>query len=230
MVVFDEEDMAELVLLSKIRRLQTSSKKRSRKRKREAHTDVVEIYSDDEDAIPQSVYIDRDEKRAHCYGLSSVEFRRLVKIGAPVVLFNMLALLVVRNELPLRQNSWVEMFEGCGAVKRGFWEIGESAEGFDLLNDPTAQNILVPEGALNAVRMIMSVRDDGGANFGTLCKSWIWICRKKSRRSLMFPLGREPWPDFVREGNQMVAFVTLLKLLLIVGGGSCFPVNNRSFL
>ena len=147
------------------------------------------------------------------YGVSDAVFRRLLLSGAPLQLFQML-FFIASTTMIGQDVDFVDYYAGVGRLTQSFRNAGYSALRFEFNDGGADQNALSSHGMLT--QLVYALRCfDGTAltHWGTVCSSWVWICRATSGRSEVNPLGfldRKP----VREGNTMVARMAVVLWLL----------------
>ena len=116
------------------------------------------------------------------------------------------------------------MFAGRKVVTRGLRVLGYCAVAFERRDDPQ-MDFLTPKGFLQATCLALSLRNKGFLLAAPVCSSWVWLSRSVTRRSTVFPLGLGNNTQCVAEGNEMVA--KLVVLLLIVQAFDCFWVLEQ---
>ena len=166
-------------------------------------------------AIPPKHIIRRSSVvEAERCGISASCVRRMKRTKAPQILFSLLSLIFMMNGGPVKRSvHGLDMFYGVAKVEASFLSKGLSALGYDMVRNPTRQNILHDDGMATLLVWALMVIQFGYSHWGTLCSSWIWMCRSVTERSFMTPLGRADIP-FVAEGNMMVSRMVLVWHLL----------------
>ena len=76
-----------------------------------------------------------------------------------------------------------------------------------------AHDLCSGAGFVTALIFVLRLKANGFSSWGAVCSSWIWVVRSTSQRSKTNPLG-DTSKEFVRIGNQMVARMALLLLVL----------------
>ena len=154
---------------------------------------------------------------AASYGLEPSEFKAMLRFGVPIALFNVLYVLHHRyiqsgdpNATPYL--DFIEFFSGAGQICNAMVRAGFNAQGYDVLDDGVFEHFIGAQGFLCAIKMMMLLRKHGGNHWGTVCSSWVWLCRSTSKRSVAFPLGMPPQCKSVLAGNEMVSNMCLLLL------------------
>ena len=153
----------------------------------------------------------RIKNAAASRGVTAPEFKRMLLVGLPLVLLNCLCFL--HAVVPAQAEAAVacaEMFSGAGHVALPF---KPRAAEFDI-NRGDMEDVNSAAGFLTALRVIRDVdhevgRKRGMSHWGTVCSSWIYLCRASTERSLASPLGNTKKLN-VRMANQMVARVCIL--------------------
>jgi hypothetical protein len=139
-------------------------------------------------------------------GFSVVAYPRLKSLGCPSQFIELMVLaraslkgLYGHPELVL-----FEMFCGVDAITREFAKLQLPAMGFDALKGPVLNDIMTPDGFINATIMVMSLDQRHGFLWlATVCSSWVWIYRKSAGRSIRNPLGDTS--TSTTQANTMVA-------------------------
>ena len=150
---------------------------------------------------------------ASLLGLEMDSYRRLLFMGAPTVLYDMLKFVQqVSNPDRIYKLLMVEYFCGCAAMTRSFQSAGYPATGVDQDKDRCFENILSDQGMLFCIRLAMALAPHGVMWLGTVCSSFVWLCRSTTARSERNPRGNTDLAC-VSMGNQMAARSALLALL-----------------
>ena len=132
----------------------------------------------------------RRDLRGAYIGVDGQTFRSLQRLGMPIVLYRILHDLTGMRDLVQHQDlDFVEFFSGQGHLHRSVRSLGLKATGYDLKQDAVLQNIMTVQGFITAVQWCRRVRAGGHCHFGTVCSSWVWMCRATTRRSESCPLG-----------------------------------------
>ena len=205
--------------------------------------DCPQLFSSDEDTIsssdgeiaqpmgsfiPRPVTRRRSDARAASYGLSGQCFRRLLKMGAPIILFNCLCTLFWCSAVSNSQDlSGVEFFAGIGTIYRHFRDAGLGSAQHDIIIDDDLHNFMSPCGWINALQLCRRLMAGGLASFATVCSTWIWCSRGSTHRSPQNPLAPEPRSAGVAEANAMVSRMVLLWYM-IVASDSVFILEQPS--
>ena len=107
----------------------------------------------------------------------------------------------------------LELFAGRKAVTRGFRLLGHVAVAFERRDDPS-MDFLTPCGFLQATCLALSLRTNGFLLAAPVCSSWVWLSRSVTRRSTVHPLGLGSNAECVEQGNEMVAKLAVLLLIV----------------
>ena len=142
-------------------------------------------------AIPPKHIIRRSSVvEAERCGISASCVRRMKRTKAPQILFSLLSLIFMINGGPVKRSvHGLDMFCGVAKVEASFLSKGLSAFGYDMVRNPTRQNILHDDGMATLLVWALMVIQFGYSHWGTLCSSWIWMCRSVTERSFMTPSG-----------------------------------------
>ena len=111
-----------------------------------------------------------------------------------LVLYELLKLVNKVSASSARDLHCVECFCGVAAIVRAFQAAGLNAVGMDVALDPDYMDLCTSEGMVMAVSLCMKLSPDALAWFATVCSSWIWICRDKTRRRAN-RVEDAAWPD-----------------------------------
>ena len=132
------------------------------------------------------------------------------RVPWPMVL--VLLLLRFTTTLPHdRTIDFSEQFAGTAVISAACRSLGLRGHSQDVLYS-RAMNMLTPAGFALCALSTMRLRPGAILPMGPVCSSWVWMCRKQSRRSFTCPLGDED-AEFVAHGNLMISRVVLLILL-----------------
>ena len=187
---------------------QQKTKKIGGQRRKKPNTDDVEIIG----MTPCSSY----DLNPSSYGLQPEEFYWMLVFGVPIALFNILYVLAHTRPTASTCSStsidFIEFFSGCGQIRDAMIRRGHNACGYDIGDHSTYENLNGAHGLLCAIQLMRLLRTHGGLHWATVCSSWVWICRKTSKRSLAFPLGIPPQCKSVLAGNMMVSNMAVLTL------------------
>lgn len=146
----------------------------------------------------------RDKTVPFC-GLPSQHMHALLQFDVPWQLLHMLAILQwVGGILPHDRVTSVEYFCGPKNVTKAMERKGMKSLGYDIAHSPS-QDINSPHGWITG--LIWCLRTASGNGFswlGTVCSSWVCVCRASTRRSFGNPRG-DLRSGSVREGNRHAA-------------------------
>ena len=212
----------------------------------------VELIHDDDsqeqqllDDAPRFVFVDTDEEeldeedpslplppappvdpveRAKRYGLSTPEYDMLRHFGVPLVLWQVLGMIFDTMGPVTRDLDCLDFFAGLQAVTKAWLQRGWRAQPFEIKLGGVAHDLCSGPGFITALIFVLRLKTNGFSSWGTVCSSWIWVCRSTSQRSKENPLG-DVTKEFVRIGNQMVARMALL-LLVLEARGCCWILEQ----
>ena len=125
-------------------------------------------------------------KKLHHYasarGIPALGFSRMLRCGLPMALINCLVFLhaVSPRDVSADRPHMADLYAGVGNMALAFSEKDLVDQQFDIHRHPIFENILKSECWLAAIRIIRDTRPFGLASFGTVCSSWIYLCRSKS--------------------------------------------------
>ena len=139
---------------------------------------------------------------------------KLLRMGFPMVLFNLL--LVLNNVVPHMEQSldMVEYYSGVGAIADAFRSHGYSSAEWDIKYSSTMHNACEPEGMANQLLLAQQLKVGGLAHWATVCSTWVFVSRSSTGRSMTSPEGNEK-QECVRIGNCQCARMCLTIMLLI---------------
>ena len=150
---------------------------------------------------------------AGLYGVSDAVFRRLRLSGAPLQLFQMLYFIASTNVIS-QDVDFVDFYAGVGRLTTSFRSAGYRALRFEVKDGGRDQDALTAHGMLTQIVYALRCIDGKAmTHWGTVCSSWVWICRSSSGRSDYAPLGFLDRPS-VKQGNCMTARMALVLWLL----------------
>ncbi len=130
--------------------------------------------------------------RACHYGLSAFTFQCLLLCGAPPALFNIIwALYHDSSCTNARDWAVLDYFAGAANFFTTAEILGWVAAAYDILLEARFNDVLGIEGFLVFLQLARGIMPGGFASFATLCTSWIWLCRRTTRRTRENPLGDE---------------------------------------
>ena len=107
----------------------------------------------------------------------------------------------------------VEVFAGEAALSRAFSRFVGCFEPFELRTNPE-HDILNPCGFKLLLLLILRIGKGGHVHIGTPCKSWIFLARSYSRRSLLQPQG----PDAAHCSKSLKKYLTEHNALADITG------------
>ena len=111
----------------------------------------------------------------------------------------------------------VDYYAGQGLVAERFQRFGMHSRKIEVDLDQINHDAIGSEGFVHMVILAMALLPYGLAHFGTVCSSWVFMCRDSSGRSHEYPLGYQQLP-WVRAGNIMSCRMVLLLMLITVRG------------
>ena len=150
---------------------------------------------------------------AGLYGVSDAVFRRLKRSGAPLQLFQVLYF--VASTMVVSQDvDMVDYYAGVGRLSKSFRSAGCRALRFERDDGGPDQDALSAHGLLTMiVYALRCINGQAMTHWGTVCSSWVWICRASSGRSEQNPLGFPNRPSN-SQGNTMTARMAVCLWLL----------------
>ena len=164
-------------------------------------------------ALPRAVVRRSSVVGAERCGITPREFRSLRKQKAPACIFTILACLAHYQYDPDVKIDGVDYFSGVGNIHKAMNSHNLSCLSYDVGNDAELEDFVSPEGFLMAILWALRVCRFGFANWGTVCSTWVWICRATTQRSRCCPLGNET-KLAVKQANLMVSRMALVWHLL----------------
>ena len=120
----------------------------------------------------------------------------------------------ISQERPLivnRNLDLVDLFAGKARIARWATLAGLQAIAFDKLYGEH-MNILTPVGLALIVLLVLRIKVGGLLAAGPQCSSWVWLCRKVTKRSKKNPLGANSCQS-VLDGNATNSHMALLCYL-----------------
>ena len=146
-------------------------------------------------------------------GLTRIACSRLIHMGLPLVMFNILFKLQQMQKVVCDLDC-VEYYAGVGVIADAFAEYGYTSTKYDINIDATHMDACLPEGFLTSVYLFQRLREHGLGHWATVCSSWIFLCRDCSGRSFFNPEGHSD-AEFVAKGNCQIARMCLIIALMI---------------
>ena len=138
----------------------------------------------------------------------------------PTVIFHILALMFAWPDFKdVPDLDMVEWFCGMKELTNAFARAGFKSAGYDMDQHRERQDMNSSIGfvvALQFARRLQKLMDSLGW-FGTVCSTWVWLCRGTTLRTLYRPRG-DVLEYCVREGNRMTARSALLIAYLYSTG------------
>ena len=159
-------------------------------------------------------------------GVSALEIRTLHRLGAPPILFWVLAVLLRLLGPPALDLDCVDWYSGVGEINASFQRRGLASLPFDVIHDPVYQDMTGTWGFITAIEWARRLKWFAFAPFGTVCSSWVWVCRSTSGRTPLRPLG-DSGCHSVAQGNLMVARMMFLYMI-IAAKKICFILEQPS--
>ena len=147
----------------------------------------------------------RDKTVPFC-GLSDGVMATLLYFCLPIQVFHIIAMMFHEKMLEgdLVNLDCVEYFCGLGMVHKSLLALGFNVRGYDIAHGPD-QDLNGNSGWLTALLWCLLIRSGTGLSWlGTVCSSWIAVCRASTRRSIANPRG-DLRSGSVREGNRHAA-------------------------
>ena len=174
-------------------------------------------------SVPACVGPRKSEIHGPLFGVAPRVYRALVRTKAPLILFQLLWF--IRLTVPdLQQNIvFVDYYMGRGHLKEQFQARSFPSLGYEIKSDPVMENALTPEGLLTMVVYALRLRDGlrtargiierALSHWGTVCSSWIFVCKGGTGRTDLCPHGNESVKG-VWAGNVQVSRMCLVLWLL----------------
>jgi len=122
----------------------------------------------------------------------------------------------------------VELFSGEKAVTNAVNRLGATCAGFDKVYSDE-QDITTKPGFDIALELILRVRDGGSVWAGPECKTWIWVARSGTGRSLFNPTGHKHVAR-VQNANLIVQALSVLFVVAWLRGAYLFLEQPGSSL
>ena len=168
--------------------------------------------------VPHSPTRRYSEAAAERFGLCGEELRRLLRMRAPIIIYQILWFIHMSLGAGVSCDlDCVDYFAGIGGVARSFTDRMRKAVTFEILDDFELEDILKPLGMLKGCTYARKLRRRGLGHWGTVCSSFIWICRSVTKRSKESPLG-DGSVKSVRDGNCMVVRMVLTLFIILARG------------
>ena len=153
------------------------------------------------------------EVLAEACGITAPEVRALHRLGAPPILFWLLAVLLRMLGPRSLDLDCVEWYSGVGEVHAAMqWRFFASLP-YDVIHDDNYQDMTTAWGFITALEWARRMTFFGFSPFGTVCSSWVWVCRSTTGRSDGNVLGDNNVHS-VKQGNLMVARMMFLYMIL----------------
>ena len=146
-------------------------------------------------------------------GITALEVRALHRLGAPPILFWLLAVLLRMLGPRSLDLDCVEWYSGIGEVHAAMQRRFFASLPYDVIHDDNYQDMTTAWGFITALEWARRMTFFGFSPFGTVCSSWVWVCRSTTGRSVGNVLGDENVHS-VKQGNLMVARMMFLYMLL----------------
>ena len=173
---------------------------------------------DDEAFIPAAPASRSSARAAHRLGLSAKEYRKLRRVEAPCILYQVL--FFITSLLPSVRDpdiTWLDMYMGRGHIKDEAERRGFQALGFEVLDDAVLQNAMTLQGMITMLLYCMRLGSTGVSHWGTVCSSWVFLSRSSTGRTKSNIRGYNSCLA-ARTGNTQVGRMVLALLLLQVRG------------
>ena len=116
---------------------------------------------------------------AAAVGLSAFSYGRLLAVGFPRVVFEMMKIIVAMKQ-PTPRLCGMECFCGVATIATEFIQAGFPFHGADILLDPEHHDLTRPAGLVCLLFMVLSFEADAIWWFATVCSSWIWLSRSST--------------------------------------------------
>ena len=153
---------------------------------------------------------------ASARGLSAAQFATMVSLGLPIAFMNLLAFVNLHLQPQTQRPSFcAEIFAGQGLVAEQWEKRGYQSFTFERQADRVNEDFCSAEGFATCMFQLLSLSRAGDALtwFGTVCSTWIWLCRATTLRHQSNGYRGDVGKACVRLGNQMIARQSLFIIL-----------------
>ena len=177
---------------------------------------TVDSESSSDDNVPEVKRLRQrwSHSMATACGISSKEFRKLMRWGVPMAFFQLLCFAQFCDGWEPLETQCVEWMCGVGVIEQASLDACRNALGYDRRTRDSRMNILKCEGLMIAIKYARGFVFRSLHWWGILCSSWVWISRSVSERSCIAPEGdQDHW--FAAEGNKMVSLMVLISLYIL---------------
>ena len=151
-------------------------------------------------------------------GVSHSIAYNLMRMGCPKVMVTLVLLLGWCDFGVEGPYAFFEVFSGKGAATRVWHRAGYQCASFDFEYSKKGMNFLGHAGFALSILTVMKLMPNGVVLLAPQCSSWVVASRGTSRRSFINPMGFEGY-KFVTDGNQMIARLVLLLMVVIAKCG-----------
>ena len=158
------------------------------------------------------------ERRAANLMLPVKVFRRLFRMGWPIVCFNLLIVMNHGLGQPAEDLACVEYYSGIGSVAHAWEQHGFKAVEYDVNRNQMYENMLTAPGFLTALTHARRLAPGALAHFATVCSTWVFMSRSCTGRTEAMPYGIQDEAGFsanVGDGNIMVGRMAVILMLLV---------------
>ena len=161
----------------------------------------------------------RSARVAESMNIRPRTYRQLRRIGAPLLLFQILHFIFTVAPGKYRPESQFvhccEFYSGIQTIVNEFSRHGLAALPFDYERDSNLENACTPAGWLTMICHVLMMLDGGRSlsSWATVCSSWVYSSRGSCGRSRLIPLG-DTHVDSVKAVNLQVARMSATMQLL----------------
>ena len=169
--------------------------------------------------LPPDIKPSKTTLRARFAGLTIGEYTALRKMGVPIVMFNLLALiikpfmnLVGPTRRITRALDCVEFYAGVGNVARAFKNAGLESRTYDIVENAEDMNMSSAYGFFTAVFLCMKLKAFGLSHWASVCSTWVFMSQGSTKRYMNI-WGTPESCSGVVTANEQVVRMTMLFML-----------------
>ena len=170
--------------------------------------------------VPRSVSQGTYEHMGASRGITALQMKILITLGIPLSFLNLLLFAEIHCGCSQRiDQDMLEMFSGQGLVAAQWLWSGHKSSTFEYKADGVNQDFTSACGLITALGQILRLKRDNSSLvwWGTVCSSWVWLCRSLTLRSTANGfLGPQKPTPFVAAGNCMLARQCLCLVVLFI--------------
>ena len=115
--------------------------------------------------------------------MSTAQIKYLVRVRAPLILWQAFVFMKLTLGPVCQDLMCLDAFAGVGHVFAQWAQADMSACTYEMLDDNVNEDILSSQGFLRLLLYCMRLSSEGLAHWGTVCSSWVWMCRATSKIS-----------------------------------------------